>query len=601
MKRYPQKTTLLLFAIAGFIASYIFYLRFPNNLLEPNFYAEDGSVYLKNIEAYGLLQAMFMTFNGYFISGLYILVGLGYAINSILFQGAFVHLPQSLAIVSYAFLGFTCALPILLFRRHIRLAALTLVVMFSIYVPMLGYDYAIIGTIGNLKFIFVYIAFLLLLYRHYIPESNLKRFIIVDLLLLICAYTNIVVYLLMPFALLRYISLIRFDKKKLKKLFALRSVQSLLILAILMVPQLIIVKLFGIPAMPGYLDTPYQLDATVNTFIYRTYLFPFLPKLTSHLNDIFVVIAFTILNVILWFGLKGKRLWYAFGMITAFLITLLFVINRTGVSELFKTYLSSGPDQFFYTQNLIVCFLLGIALVSLIQRIPWHIVQISTSLLLVGVVVTQYLPAAGSYGSNDFMQRTVKNIFVNAQSECEQHSGNIDLQLYPVMTDDFPLTNIERSRICTDEIKQYVPDTQYLESDSQYGAVIEDIEPSQFRQTLKSSYNGLSGISIIFLTYMQDIHDIYKLSVYTQDCQTKLRTVTIPAPSIKDTKYARINFDRISNSKNKTYCIGLTVKQPKAQALALALSKDNLYPEGQLTVNDQIRTDDTLLRLHYSK
>ncbi|MBP9738451.1 hypothetical protein KBD20_02055 [Candidatus Saccharibacteria bacterium] len=601
MRRYPRKTTLVLFILAGLATSFIFFLRFPNNLIEPNFYAEDGSVYLKNIEANGFIQAIFTTFNGYFISGLYLLEGIGYAVNGVIFQGAFIHLPQSLATVSYLFLGFTCALPVLLFRRHAPLVGLSLVVVLSAFVPMPGYDYAIIGTIGNLKFIFVFIAFLLLLYRHYLPESNYKRFVIVDVLLLICAYTNVVVYLLMPFALLRYVPEIRFDKKKLKNLFKHHSVQSLIVLALLMLPQLIIVKLFGIPSMPGYLDAPYQFDATINTFIYRTYLFPFLPELTSSLNDVIVVFAFIVLNVILWFGLKGKRTYYAFGMIAAFLITLLFVMNRTGVTELFKTYLSSGPDQFFYTQNLIVCFLLGIAVVSLIQKISIRIIKAGVSLLLAVAVAFLYIPAAGSYGGNDFMQRTVKNIFVNTQAKCEEHKDTIDIQLYPVNTNDFPLKNIERSRVCTQEVLEYTPPTQYLPFDSLGGGFIADIEPSDFRQTFKSDYNGLNGISITFLTYKQEVRDTYTLHVFKSDCVTQLRSAVVPANSIQDTKYTRIEFNKINNSKDKNYCLSLAVKKPKTQTLALALSKEDLYEAGQLTANDQVRSDDVLIRLHYSK
>lgn len=35
----------VLFVAFTIIGTYIFYLRFPNNFHEPNFYAEDGSVF----------------------------------------------------------------------------------------------------------------------------------------------------------------------------------------------------------------------------------------------------------------------------------------------------------------------------------------------------------------------------------------------------------------------------------------------------------------------------------------------------------------------------------------------------------------------------
>lgn len=601
MDSHPAMWAIIYFLIVGIAASFIFYIRFPNNFIEPNFYAEDGSVYLHNIEKLGFLNATFTTFNGYFVSGLYLIEGLGYTLNAIFSHGSFVDLPRSFSVASYLFLGFVCALPVLLFRRYIKHSALLLIVALSAFVPLPGYDYAIIGTIGNLKFVFVYVAFLLIVYRNLLPASSWRRFIIVDLIVLVCAYTNVVIYLLIPFALLRYLPLLRFDRKKLSKLVRERSFQSLLALGVLLLPQIIVIKLFGIPAIPGYLDTPYQIDATINTFIYRSYLFPFLPGLLSHLNDFLVVVAFVLLNIVLWFGLKRYRALYVFGMFSIFIITLLFVINRTGVSELFKTYLSSGPDQFFYTQNLIICFLAGVAVVELIRKIRSKNIQFT----LYGIIglgfVLLYVPVAGSYGKNDFMQRTVHNIYVNAQHECEQGRGTPNLQLYPVLTSAFPLRDIDRSRICTSDTLSYVPDTQYLAFDMLGGAYIADIGPAKPTQTFKADYNGLSGISIMFLTYKQMIKDDYIADIYTGDCDTKLRSTVVTSKEIKDTTFVRINFAKIDGSRDKLYCLKLAPQGPKSTALALALSKDNLYPEGQLNSDGSPRSDDLMMRLHYSR
>ena len=601
IKRYPNKTYVALFIAVGLAASYAYFLRFPNNFVEPNFYAEDGSVYLHNIETHGFTQALFTTFNGYFIAGLYLLEGAGYALNALLFHGSFLDMPKSFAVVSYLFLGFVSTLPLLLFRQHAKLAALLLLVVFSVFVPMPGYDYAIIGTIGNLKFVFVYVAFLLLLYRHLLAESSWKRIVVVDAILLVCAYTNIVVYVLMPFALLRYWRYLRPDKKWLLELLRLRSFQSLLILGVLLLPQLAVIKLFGIPIIAGYLDTPYQWDATVNTFVYRTYLFPFLPGLTTHLNDIFALIAFVTFNVFLWFGLKSRRYVYAFGMISAFLITLLFVLNRTGVSELFKDYVGSGPDQFFYTQNLIACFMVAFATGYLIEKIPKRGIRVGVYVAIALCVVTLYIPEAGSYGKNDFMQRTVKNIYVNAQEECETNKGTPDIQLYPVQTDAFPLKDITRDRICTEQAASYVPDTEYYSFESQGGTMIEDVAPADIRQTFVANYEGLSGISVMFLTYKQSITDKYSLTLFESDCKTILRSVPIDSDRIEDTAYARIDFDHIEKSKGKTYCFTITETRQKTKALALALTKNDLYPEGSLKASNQVRADDSLFRLHYNQ
>ena len=108
-------------------------------------------------------------------------------------------------------------------------------------------------------------------------------------------------------------------------------------------------------------------------------------------------------------------------------------------------------------------------------------------------------------------------------------------------------------------------------------------------------------MSIIFLTYKQDIQDTYTLHLLASDCNTQLRSVLVPASSIHDTKYARLSFNKITESKDKTFCISLTVNQPKTQTLALALSKENLYEDGVLISDEKPRLDDALLRLHYSR
>ena len=89
-KKYPRLSSLLVFIITVSVVSYIFYIRFPNNLLHPNFYAEDGKDYMANILNNGFLTSLFHTFNGYFIVGIYLLMGVAYAINFIIFQNQFI-------------------------------------------------------------------------------------------------------------------------------------------------------------------------------------------------------------------------------------------------------------------------------------------------------------------------------------------------------------------------------------------------------------------------------------------------------------------------------------------------------------------------------
>ena len=109
-----------LFGVVWAGAAVIFYWRFPNNLAYPNFYAEDGSILARNILEHGFWHALMITFNGYYIWGLYLLEGGGFALNTLLFGAQLVDLPKAFAIMSYTFLGLIAASPIIFTPLHER-------------------------------------------------------------------------------------------------------------------------------------------------------------------------------------------------------------------------------------------------------------------------------------------------------------------------------------------------------------------------------------------------------------------------------------------------------------------------------------------------
>jgi len=589
----------VLFLIFSLVGTFIFFLRFPNNFFEPNFYAEDGSIFMVNIEELGFLKALLTTFNGYYVFGLYLLEGAGYAIN-FFSSGHFIDLARSFSLTSYIFLGTICALPILLFRNKWGLLTTSLIFILSVFIPMPSFDYSIIGTIGNLKFIFVYIAFLLLIYRHFVPEKKLTRIICIDIIIAICAYTNVVVYLLMPFAILRYLPFLNPKKIKIKELIKLHSFQSLLVLGLLLIPQIIIIKIFGLPSMAGYLDTPYQWSSTINLFIFRPFLYPVLLCLTKHMTDAIVIFLFFLLSIFLWLTLKKHKEIFVFGYFTIFLITLLFVVNRTGVSALFIGYLSGGPDQFFYTQNLIACFLIGLSAPLFLRHIRKILpIQIS-SLIILGLLVLFYIPSAGTYGKNDFMQSTVKNIYTQAQHECSQNDS-INIQLYPAKIDIFQLKNLNRNKTCTNDLANYVPDTEYIDETTENNSYIPDIAKTSAYQNFRSDYDGLNGISLMVLTYGQRIKNNYTFNLYKSDCSTLIKSYQIKQESLQDTKYTRIAFNKISNSKNKNYCFSVSTNEQITTPLAIPLSKDNQYKDGDLLIDKVVKANDFMIRLHYTK
>lgn len=593
IKKYLRKPWVL-FLIFSLVGAIIFFLRFPNNFFEPNFYAEDGSVFLKNIVQKGFWGAIFSTFNGYYIFGIYILEGVGYVINLIFFHGNFIDLARSFSIASYLFLGAICALPILLFNKKINKFGLLTIFLLSAFVPMPGWDYAIIGTIGNSKFIYVYIAFLLLVYRHFLSEKEIKKTIAVDIAIAICSYTNVTVYCLMPFALLKYWPQIK--KFEIKKLFQTRSFQSLIVLALIMLPQIYVIKKYGIPTLPGYLDSPYDPKATINLFIFRPFLYPFLPGLHKYINDVAAFAIFTILVGSLWIILKRFRAVLIFGIATALLATFLFVINRTGLSGLMTSYLSSGPDQFFYAQNLIMCMIVGIALSELYSNNKFSMLMP----IFVCMFILPYIMAAGTYGKNDFMQKTVRNIYINAHESCENYD-RLNVQLYPVANNsNYRLNFVDRSVVCNRSLSNYTPETYYLDTTPKENEYIPDIAKQEIFQTFTSKYDNLSGLGILVLTYGKPITDNYYLELYKDNCITALRRVKIDKSTFKNAEFANIHFTKIQHSKSVDYCYTIRIEGKETTALALPLSKDNQYTDGILKLDKKTLDNDLVFSLLYT-
>ena len=415
-----------LFFVVGLICSYIFYLRFPNNFHQANFYAEDGRDFATNLINKGLIGSLFTAFNGYFIWGIYLLTYLGFILNSLLLSGGILTLPQAFALTSYLFMGFTVAIPVLLFRQSLGYVYATALALISSLVPLPDSDYAIIGTIGNLKWLFTYIAFLLVLCRIQAIRARWHYWLI-DVGILICCYTNASTYFLIPFLFIPYFTGSRMSATK---AWSSPGFKNLTLLCLLLLPQVFFVIVNGIPETPGYLDSSFDFSRTIEIFIGRSYLFGLLFPIYEYLNNLLALGLFAGIATGL-FLLGKNKVSYVVGLVTVAVATLLFVFNRPGISNYFHGYKLLGPDQFFYAQNLIMYFVIMLWVREVsdrfrIQRVP------AVGLLLVMVLYSQ---SVGSWGKKNFMAEQVGTIKINAEKACEPSTrgiaSEVKLPLYP--------------------------------------------------------------------------------------------------------------------------------------------------------------------------
>lgn len=598
-QNHPALLLVIFFVLTWLISTYIFYLRFPNNFIFPNFFAEDGQHFVSNIADKGFFSALLTTFNGYFIFGIYILSGIGFVANDILFHGEFINLPTSLALVSYAFLGLCATLPLLLLRRWISLPYRLAMALLITLLPMPSFDYGTIGTIGNLKFAFNYIAVLLVLYRSLLPR-NAKRIFIVDFCLAICAFTTAGVYFILPFIILSdglqiYKKSVR---SSLSKLFTRDnlSLWSGVVLALIALAQVIFIAINGVPKFPGYLDEPYKAANTIEVFVARSYLYPAISTIYHHLSDIVVLLIF---GATCFVGYKYSRKRnipvYILGLVSILTTSLVFVINRTGTVYYYDHYKTSGFDNFFYAQNFIAIVLIIFLLSDMTKKIGWFR-TLYIPLMTVMLLATCSIRTNATYAPNDFMQYQIGTIQEQIKPQCDGSEQTITFSVYPFK---FLTMSEPRERMCTPSVESNpIHLSNIFLADN--GKDVENINPKYqvFTQTFDVAEDGLNGLGIYLGTYYQPVLDNYSLKIMDKECKAILREVAMPH-YVRDNAYRTITFEPIDRSKDKTFCFKIEATTKDAQPIALRLSGKDIYKRGLLSIQGEAVDRDVTFSLLY--
>lgn len=531
------------------------------------------------------------------------LIGLGNVFDALFHHGQFINLPVSYAVISYLFWGFCAALPILLLRAYLKLPYLLVLVAILCFVPASGWDYQIIGTIGNFKFIFVYITFLLILYRLRIPHNS-RRVIPVDIALLICGYTNVTIYPMLLVLLWPYRNDIKTLWKKPWELLKQNlGLASLVCLGAALIPQLIVIKLDGIPVIPGYLDGSFDNHRLVEILIHRPFLYAATYGLTKHFNDARAIIGFALFLAVT-FLLRSRETIIAMllGIGTIFVTTISFVINRPGVSQFFFGYKAGGPAQFFFTQNMIFYVLAVLLLASLASRIRFNWIKV-TLVIVFAVCILGQLRSGSSFGDNDFMQRNVGTIYASAHTACNHTSTTskvVSLRIYPSAAEMY--NNVPKALVCTPSLSHYQTSEIDLGLTNSHATYFSLGAGSQynFTQTFFSPQPMLNGIDLYISTFDTAIKSTYVLRLYDDSCRNRLREVILPASKLQDNQYADIFFNPIVNSANKIYCFSVSpTSSIISTPIAVWLSSTD-YTKGQTTIAGKSVTTDIVFRPLYS-
>jgi hypothetical protein len=462
--------------------------------------------------------------------------------------------------------------------------------------PLPAYNYAILGTVGNYKFAFLFIAFLLLIKRMRLqPNSRLTY--VLDVGLAVCTFTNATVYLLLPFALVPFWPGLRrlFKVITWKRLLRTPAFISLVVLFVVVALQILYVALHGVDDLQGYLQEPYQMSKTIEIFLQRTLLFPLDSAISKHLNNgIVVILSGLLIAALLRFARKEDRIVAIFGLYAALAATALFVSQRTGVSQFYDHYQSSGTDHFFYTQNLIIFFTVVYVLARAAAQ--WRL-RYRTLLFLAFCLLLVANFVHNDFSKNAHMNRLTGDFRYAAQQACQaDKTDDVSVPVYPISAQVFI---ISRDPYCA-QVSAYTPGREPLPLVPTNNNYVQ-VNTAVITQTFVADYNNLAGISVFLSTFGGAGNSTYALSVYDKTCKQQVRSVTFSAHDALDNAYQDILFYPIPDSKAKHYCF--TIKpvavQPGKAPIAVQLSAPDLYQQGTATKNGKSLREDTVFDLLY--
>jgi len=595
---HPRRNFWCIYGALFLASALLFHLRFPLNFEVPNFYMEDGHVFAEALAEKGFFGALLTPFNDYFVWGIYFVGQLGRIYSWLFFGGELVTWPRGFALANYTYLAFLATLPLLLFHRWLGYRYLVPLVFLNTFVPLREFDYGVIGTIGNTKFTFLYVAFLLAVYRHRMT-GEWWRLLLVDGGFVISAYTNPTVYLLTPFLLLRYVPVWRAGG--LKAVLRERTFRSLVVLAAALVPQVLMVLIKGVASNKGtgYLDEPYLWNRTIELFVHRTHAYALLYSVSHYFRDAGAVALFAgLVGLAIWFGGKHRPVLFL-ALYAATMGTFLFVNQRTGVSHLFHRYKWGGPDNFFYTQNLIFLFFFVLLWRQVFERwrlkhaYPW----LASGFLLLFLVQVRH---AGTYGRTDFAPRGTGSVLYNAKVACSSQFG--ERVLFEEYVSDFWEWWVRRERLCTDSVGRYHA------SVLRYGAPLYEVwrdrpkHPSlvlqpgeKVFQTFNSPQGGLQGIGV-FPAGPDFISAGHRIQLLDANCEKVFREITLPAAGLIGFNPLGGRFEPLPESEHHRYCFSV---EAVGAPLELKLSSGDLYHQGLARTREGDRPDDLLFELHY--
>jgi len=409
-------------------------IRYPIYLLHPNFYAEDGTVFFNGAITRGFF-GIFDSFNGYPIIGVRLIANIVNVVSLFplchnLEASALINSLFSIGI--WSLFGF---MTVLVLRKYIGFAWGFFAGLLVVLTPISGWNYAILGVLGNLKFGFFYFGFLLLLDRWSDTEWGLRN----KILFLLCFFTNPISIILLIFFI--------FDFKSLR--FFFRKSDLIYIMSLGFMAILVFKNAQKFPLPNDYKFGSWNAKKLSEVLLGRDYFFPFFSN-EYHMFSYNLIFVASILILITLFFVKGhSRILSIFGFTLSTIVSVALMLARGGLSSFFTGFNDPGPAQFFYPQNMIVIVsaIIAISQFSLFYRVKSSKLALFQSIILIAYVGLNFQGIGFlGHGTNGNWQISQGGLNSNISKACSLHSS--DLVSVPILPGSPWALEMSRKQIC---------------------------------------------------------------------------------------------------------------------------------------------------------
>ena len=348
------------------LSMFLLFLRNSEPFFFPTFYAEDG-IFTSMLLTMDFSQVVVSARNDFPVLGLIAMLQCGLWISQLLYGNDLSMLPMINAVISYLFIAMIAIVGYFTFRRYSEFLAI-FAYLCVLLMPLGTSGNETIARILNFAFLFPTLTVFCLIQRygeaHYtIKVACIDLFNVVSCLTLPVSYGLVAIYIVYEY----------FVKKQ--------NMDWKMMLYRWSIPMMTVL-LLGLNykgllhSQGGTLGLPFDKTHLIEFAVGRAFIYPFVSGYWHYFSDSLVIVLFmAYLLVVIAAGIvvwrKKEDLWYYLLLSTTFIYWGGLVIPRVGWTSVFKGYLSTYPDRYFYGLNILVMILCLAGLYILSKQSVW--------------------------------------------------------------------------------------------------------------------------------------------------------------------------------------------------------------------------------------